>query len=84
MIGVNREIYLPAHFVCRISFLQKQGRIIVPILLETRSKGRDVLVGDMPGDAAVDLAIAVSDEIPEASNLSPRIIREGGRAQAAA
>lgn len=62
----------------RILFLKKQRSVVVPVFLETHGEGGDVLVGDMPRDAAVDFAIAVSDEIPEASNLSPRIIREGG------
>ena len=57
--------------------LQEQRRIIVPISLGALGKSRGILAGNMPRNAAIHLAIAVGDEIPEAPDLSPWVIEEG-------
>lgn len=56
--------------------LQEQRRIIVPISLGALGKSRGILAGNMPRNAAIHLAIAVGDEIPEAPDLSPWVIEE--------
>ena len=57
--------------------LQEQRRIIVPISLGALGKSRGILAGNLPRYAAIHLAIAVGDEIPEAPDLSPWVIEEG-------
>lgn len=47
-----------------------------PVPTKELSELRDICTCDLPCNSSVDLTVPMGDEIPEAFNLAPRVIRK--------